>query len=343
MTRALIPGLILAGIGTALAYLINMAVPALSALLVAIILGIAARNLRLIPASAEAGLTFVSKKVLRLGVVLLGFQLSLSVIADLGLGALVTIVATVVGTFAGTIAIGRALSMSMPDRYLVATGTSICGASAIAAMAAVIDDGKNSDDVEESAATALAGVTIFGTVAMLVLPAIISATSFAHTAAGVWIGSAVHEVGQVVAAGGLVSPDALQTAVATKLGRVLTLAPMVIAVGLLMRRRAARKTVGANAPSASVSIKKPPLVPLFVAGFIAMVALRTILGLPDAHPLPSTVKTIATLLLSAAMFGMGAGVDISSVLRRGRSSIVLSLIAGVLAALISLGCVLVLI
>ncbi|MDP9806850.1 putative integral membrane protein (TIGR00698 family) [Trueperella bonasi] len=335
--RTLLPGLALVAVVTAIAYVINLLVPALSALLVAILLGMLVRNIGLVPATAEAGLTFVSKKVLRAGVVLLGFQLSLRVIVDLGLGALLTILVTVVGTFVGTLAIGRLLNMDTPDRYLVATGTSICGASAIAAMSAVVDNGKNSRRVEESAATALAGVTIFGTISMLALPAIINATGMGAMPAGVWIGSAIHEVGQVVAGGGFVSPEVQQVAVATKLGRVLTLAPMVVLVGLAMRRRT---TMPTGAASEGSDIKAPPLVPLFVAGFLAMVILRTVLDLPDSHALPTTINLFASLFLTAAMVGMGAAVDIRSVLSRGRTSILLSLIAGILATLISLAGVL---
>lgn len=341
--RTYLPGFIFVALATAVAYGINMFVPTLSALLVAILLGMLLRNIGLVPAAAEPGLKFVSKKVLRAGVVLLGFQLSLRVIVDLGLGALVTILATVVGTFAGTLAIGRLLKMDMPDRYLVATGTSICGASAIAAMSAVVDDGKDRRAVEESAAIALAGVTIFGTISMLALPAIINATGMDVMPAGVWIGSAVHEVGQVVAAGGFVSPEVQQVAVASKLGRVLTLAPMVVLVGLTMRRRlTSTRNPGANGEAQSVTVDAPPLVPLFVAGFVAMVILRTVLDLPDSHALPSTIELFASLFLTAAMVGMGAAVNIRSVLRRGRASIALSLVAGTLAAIISLACVLVL-
>ncbi len=342
--RTYLPGLAFVALVTALAYGVNQLVPALSALLVAILFGMLLRNVELVPEVAEPGLTFASKKVLRAGVVLLGFQLSLWVIVDLGLGAVITILATVVGTFAGTLAIGRLLKMDVPDRYLVATGTSICGASAIAAMSAVVDDGKNSRNVEESAATALAGVTIFGTISMLVLPAIINAIGMAVMPAGVWIGSAVHEVGQVVAGGGFVSPEVQQVAVATKLGRVLTLAPIVVLVGLVMRRRTSQMQAGsgsahvADGAAPQTDIKTPPLIPLFVAGFVVMVVLRTVLDLPDDHTLPSTIKLFASLFLTAAMVGMGAAVDIRSVLARGRASIVLSLAAGTLAALISLAC-----
>ena len=341
--RTYLPGFIFVALATAVAYGINVFVPTLSALLVAILLGMLLRNIGLVPAAAEPGLKFVSKKVLRAGVVLLGFQLSLRVIVDLGLGALVTILATVLGTFMGTLAVGRLMRMDMPDRYLVATGTSICGASAIAAMSAVVDDGKDRRAVEESAAIALAGVTIFGTISMLALPAIINATGMDVMPAGVWIGSAVHEVGQVVAAGGFVSPEVQQVAVASKLGRVLTLAPMVVLVGLTMRRRLTSHSGGeANDSARRVAVNTPPLVPLFVAGFVAMVILRTVLDLPDSHALPSTIELFASLFLTAAMVGMGAAVNIRSVLRRGRASIALSLVAGTLAALISLACVLVL-
>ena len=376
--RRLLPGLAIAVLATAVAFAVSQAVPVISALLVAVLLGIALRNLGLIPAAADPGLGFTGKTILRAGVVLLGFQLSLPVVLDLGLGAIAVILATVLITFTGTIAIGRAMGMPPVRRILVATGTSICGAAAVAAMTAVVDrpelraagggpaagpaPGAAPDehlDIEESAATAVAGVTLFGTLALALLPVAARALDLSPLASGVWLGSGIHEVGQVVAAGGLMGEEVLAHAVVTKLGRVLTLAPMVLIVGMLLARgvagvgaarsrRAEKAPVGEGSTgtgahpgspataSAGAPAKRPPLVPAFVAGFVVMVVLRSLLGLPDTHALPATIKVVSTLLLTAAMVAMGAGVRLRSLIATGGPVLALSAAASLLAGLVSL-------
>lgn len=94
--------------------------------------------------------------------------------------------------------------------------------------------------MDEAATTAIASVTLFGTAALLVLPLLVRWLGLEATPAGVWVGASVHEVGQVVAAGGLISPEALDVAVVAKLGRVVLLAPLIAVVGALEARRAAR-------------------------------------------------------------------------------------------------------
>lgn len=353
--RVLLPGLALVAAATAVAYGVNALVPLLSALLLAILLGVVLRNAGLIPPAAERGVTFAAKKLLRAGVVLLGFQLSVPAVLELGWGVIAVIALAVTVTFLGAVAAGRALGLSRDQSLLVATGTSICGASAVAAMAAVLqppapasgggrpeDDDARSAAVDEAAAMAVAAVTLFGTLALVAVPLVSGVLGLDARQAGVWAGSSVHEVGQVVAAGGLLGPASLDTAVVTKLGRVLMLAPIVVCVGLVLARGAARVSGGRDAAAAATA-PRPPVMPLFVAGFLAAVVLRSVLGLPDAHPFPATVKVLATLLLTAAMVGLGAGVDVRALVRRGGPMLLLSLVASALIALVSLGAVLLLV
>lgn len=364
--RELAPGLIWVAVATAIAFLVNELAPLISALLVAVVLGALGRNLGLIPAAANPGVAFSAKKLLRAGVVILGFQLSLPAIAGLGWGVVVVLVATVVLTFLGTVLLGRAMGLPPAQRILVATGTSICGASAIAAMTAVVrptvtasgegstrgpgsrdgsddatGDASDDDDLDAAAGTAIAAVTVFGAIAMLALPAIAGALDMSALRAGTWIGAAVHEVGTVVAAGAALGEEALQTAVLTKLGRVLTLAPMVVLVGLALARRARAAAVpgGAGAAASGAAdesgAERPPLVPLFVAGFLATVVLRSILGLPDDHVLVTLLTTLATLLLTAAMVGLGAGIRVRALVATGGPMLALTAIASLIAAAVS--------
>ncbi|MFH5821315.1 YeiH family protein [Georgenia sp. AZ-5] len=348
------PGLALTATVAALAVLANRAVPVVSALLVAIVAGAVLRNARLLPAAAEAGVRYSARTVLRLGVVLLGLQLSVPQVLGLGWGAIAVIVLTVAVTWAVTLLAGRWLGVPPGLRLLLATGTAVCGASAVAAMSAVLGErapGEEDEDVEDSAATAVAAVTVFGTLAMLLLPALAGAAGLDDHAAGVWLGASVHEVGQVVAAGGLMGSAALATAVVAKLGRVVLLAPLVAGVGYARRRRvraAVEHLVAVDSASVVTGVPptgaphvRPPLVPGFVVGFLVLVAVRSLAPVP-AEVL-GAVQLASTLLLTAAMVALGAGVNVRVLLRRGGPAMLLGLVASVVAAVVSLAGVLALV
>lgn len=360
-----LPGVALAVAVATLATVINAHVSLLSALLVAILLGLALRNLHLVPASAEPGLTFTGKTILRVGVVLLGLRLSIPAVIALGWGAVGVIVLTVASVFLATLGLGRLLGVPHATSLLTATGTAICGAAAVAGMSAVVRpdptgmaDGEagSADDVEDAAATAIASVTLFGTLAILVLPVLARGLDLAATRSGVWIGASVHEVGQVVAAAGLMGSAALDVAVLTKLGRVVLLAPLVAIMGVVESRRAERLRrlavadgeigsvlAGDAVDHAPATAGRAPLVPFFVLGFLIMVAVRSVGG----DHLPATLLTgadrVATFLLTMAMCAMGAGVNLRRLAATGLRALGLGALAGVVSAVVSLAGVLLLV
>lgn len=301
-------------------------VPGLSALLVAIVIGAVVRNLRIVTPVAAVGISWGSRKFLRLGIVLLGFKLSLSSLAGIGVQGIATLLITVTVTFLATIAIGRALRVSRVTRMLVATGFAICGASAVAAMSSIVDP---KGEAEEDTAQAVALVTIYGTIAMFVLPALVPLLGLSDLQAGIWIGASVHEVAQVVAAGGMVSSAALALATVAKLGRVVLLAPLIAIVGAAEHRRSA---VPRN--------EKPPLLPLFVAGFLAAVVIRTFVPLPDG--LLAALEFAANLLLAAAMLGLGFGVDVRKMITTGWRPLALGGLSTIVASGTALGAILLL-
>lgn len=349
------PGIVLCAAVAVAATAVNTVLPLVSAMLVAILVGLLARNLGLIPVLAEPGLKVTARTVLRAGVVLLGLRLSVPAVLSLGWGAIGVIVATVTCVYLATLWAGRLLGVPRATTILTATGTAICGAAAVAGMSAVVrprdDDGEQAESVEEAAATAIASVTLFGTVAILVLPLLVSALDLGAVPAGVWVGAGVHEVGQVVAAAGLVSTAALDVAVVAKLGRVVLLAPLVAVVGVLESRRAARllaqrttaEEVGQVLRGEPVSHRAgAPVVPLFVLGFLAAVVLRSLLegSVPEVF---SAASTLAGFLLTMAMCAMGAGVNLRRLARSGGRALLLGALAGVVSALVSLVGVLVLV
>ncbi|OKL53516.1 sulfate transporter [Bowdeniella nasicola] len=352
----LLPGIAIAALAAGIAYAVNFAVPLLSALLVAIILGVILRNTGVIPAAAEPGFAFVGRTVLRLGVVLLGLRLSIPQVLALGWGVIGVIIVTVAATYAVGLLLGRAMKISHATTVLTATGTAICGAAAVAAMSSVVGRGSKDNDTDEAAATAIASVTLFGTVALLALPPLAALLSLAPTETGVWVGAAVHEVGQVVAGAGIAASNVtdsaaastlVDTAVVTKLGRVAMLAPLVALVGALENRRAERKreeqiaaaevddvVAGRPVDHTQVADKRPPIMPLFVAGFLVMVILRSVTNLPGGFLHAADIT--ATILLTCAMVAMGAGVRLKKLVTSGARALGLGAILGVLAVVISL-------
>lgn len=333
----ILPGIVLAGLAAAASLWVAGLLTGVSALIIAIVLGVLVRNLRLLPAWAAPGVSWTAKHVLRAGVVLLGLQLSIPAVLELGVGGLAVVLVTVPVTFAGTLLVGRLMRVPSTMTLLVATGFAICGAAAVAAMSAVADpDGEH----EEDTATAIALVTLYGTVALAVLPVLVGVLGWSDRAAGLWIGASVHEVAQVVAAGGAVSAVALAVATVTKLGRVVLLAPLVAGVGLVLRRRAVRE---GTAVIGLGHRRRPPVLPLFVAGFLVAVVVRSTDVLPDV--VLSHAQTLTTVLLTAAMFALGTGVDVRTLVRTGgpatvlggASTLVAAGVAGTVVALVGAG------
>ncbi|MCS0635840.1 putative sulfate exporter family transporter [Streptomyces sp. LP05-1] len=304
------PGLALAAAGVATAWLVHRALPAVPLLTAAVLLGVAAVHVpglrERVRGVCRPGLSLAAKRLMRVGVVLLGLKLSLGDVLGLGWGTAVMVPAVVVATLAGTWWLGRRLGLPGDQPLLIASGYAICGASAIGAVSAVRD----SD--EDDAAASVALVTLCGTLAIAVLPLLHVPLGLDDAAFGRWVGASVHDVGQVVATAQTAGPTALGEAVLVKLVRVALLAPLVAGLALAARRRSA---AGAGGEEGGVSGKRPPLVPLFVAGFLAMVALRTTGLLPA--PLLTAAGTAQELLLAAALFGLGSAVHLPTLARTG--------------------------
>jgi uncharacterized integral membrane protein (TIGR00698 family) len=237
------PGLLLAVFGGVLSVAVSRVIPALSALLVAIILGALLANSPM-PGVAgllertHAGLAVAARRVLRIGIVLLGLQLALRDIVGLGWPMLVGVVLIVAGGIGATVVVGRALRLTSTQTLLIACGFSICGAAAVAAADGVLVRRRSEETV-----TALALVVVYGTMMIPLVPATAALLGLGDSQAGIFAGGAIHEVAQVVAAGGIIGGPALGIAVVVKLARVLMLAPVLAVLTLTQRtnRRAASR------------------------------------------------------------------------------------------------------
>ncbi|WP_422399104.1 YeiH family protein [Streptomyces netropsis] len=308
---ASLPGLAMAAAGVALAWAVHWLVPAVPMLTAAVVLGIAAAHtpgLRArIRGTGRAGLTLAGKRLMRIGIVLLGLKLSLHDVLGLGWATVVMVLAVVAATFGGTLWLGRKLGLRGDQPLLIATGYSICGASAIGAVSEVT----GSD--EEDVATSVALVTLCGTLAIAVLPLLHHPLGLDDAQFGRWVGAGVHDVGQVVATAQTAGPDALTDAVLVKLMRVAMLAPLVAAVAMSVRARRAAAATGKSTGKSPG--KRPALVPLFVLGFLAMVAVRSTGQVPGG--VLDVAQHAQELLLAAALFGLGSAVHLPSLVRTG--------------------------
>jgi uncharacterized integral membrane protein (TIGR00698 family) len=319
------PGLLAAALGLGGALLAHRFVPAIGVLTWAVFLGMVAGNTRLLPAAARQALGKLTKRLLRIGIVLLGFSVSFASIAALGIGTIALVAGSLVATLVVTTWLGNRLRLGRARSLIIGTGFAICGASAIAAM----EDTARADD--EDVTVGIAMVTLFGTIAMVALPLLWHPLGLSDAQFGIWAGASIQEVGQVVAAAGAGGAAVVAVAVVAKLTRVVLLAPVVAAVSV--RRRLTE-------PGREAGAKRPPIVPLFVLGFIACAALRSTGIVPEVAL--GAISQVQVAALGAALFGMGAGVRLASLFRGSSRVLAVATFATVFIAGLSLAGVLLL-
>ncbi|QTF71459.1 YeiH family protein [Arthrobacter woluwensis] len=318
------PGLLLAGAVALVACVISHLAPGVSALLIAIIVGVVARNAGILPRTSDPGLGYAARVPLRLGIVLLGLQLSLPELFARGWGVPVLAVLVVGVGIVGTLGLGRLLGVERRQALLVACGFSICGAAAVAGVESSVDAR------EKETVTAVALVVLFGTLMIPLIPGLGALLGLSTDQTALWAGASVHEVGQVVAIGGLLGGGALGLAVSMKLARVLLLAPVAAVLGA--RSRALTPEGDVSQDSAS---SKPPVIPLFLVGFIIAAVVRSLLPVP--HEVLALASSAQEFLLSAAMFALGAGVHVKSLLSGSGRLLALAAGSTVLVAALGLG------
>lgn len=309
---SVLPGAGLAAVAVLLALGVNRFVPAFSPAVIAVLAGAVLANVVAGRAGWERfrpGLAFVAKRVLRVAIALLGLQIAMPQVLALGWQTLAIVAAATGLTFAVTPAIGRRMGLSPGTSLLVATGVSICGAAAVAAMR------ESTDTTDDDAAAALSVVVLYGSASIVVVPALAALLGLSPAQLGVWTGAAVHEVAQVAAIGA--ASGVLAAAVTVKLARVILLAPLVALTSL----RAG--TAGRG--------RRPVVMPLFVAAFLAMVAVRSTGWVPDV--VTQAVPQVTNVLMAAALFGLGTGIDVRKLIKGGRAVLLGAVATGLIATI----------
>lgn len=313
--NGVIPGIVLVAMITAAAFSAHnvSGFTLFSPMILAVVAGMIYSNVLGTPAHAKAGIAFSQKRLLRFAIVLLGFQLTLGQVVSIGASGVGIVAATLGATFLFTTTLGRLIGVDRKLAQLIAAGTSICGASAIVATNIV------TDARDEDVTYAVASITLFGTVAMLGFPLLAPVLGLDQHAFGLWAGASIHEVAQVIGAGFQNGTQSGEIATVAKLTRVAMLAPMVIALGLMARRK-----------SSDQSAARPPM-PWFVAAFVAVVALNSLVAVPAE--VKSAMALATTIMLTMGLAAMGLQADISQLRSRGLRPLALAF-----SAFLFIGC-----
>lgn len=348
MAGQLSPGLVLAAalavLGTALSgwlgtRALGLEASPISPILVAILAGLLIRNTVGLPAVYEVGLQLALKRLLRIGVALLGIRLSLAAVGAIGLAALPVVAACIVAALLLVGWIGRALGLSGRLGTLVAVGTAICGNTAIVATGPAIRAS------EEEVSYAVGTITVFGLLALVIYP-FASHVLFAAdpTLIGLFLGTAIHDTAQVAGAGLLYgqqygASQVLETATVTKLVRNVFMIVVIPGMALLYQRRSAEEGARTR-PSLAQT------VPLFVLGFVAMALLRTLgdlgerplfgaLSAEDWQGAIEATSALSTWCLTVAMASVGLGTHLGRLRSLGLRPLAVGLAAALTVGVVS--------
>ena len=291
----------------------------LEGLVIAILIGVAIRAFWAPGPAWAKGISFSAKQLLEFAIVLLGASISGALVWALGPILLIGIVTVVTIALASSYALCRALGLPRKMSVLIACGNSICGNSAIAAVAPVI--GARPDDI----ASSIAFTAVLGVVVVLTLPLLVPVLDLSLTQYGTLAGLTVYAVPQVLAATLPIGALANQVGTLVKLVRVLMLGPVVLGLSLVASRmRADAATNGRRWPALS------ELVPWFIVGFLLFALARSLDAIPTNAVEP--LRTVASILTTISMAALGLGVDVRKVAQAG-----LRVTAAVTASLIVLG------
>ena len=330
-----LPGILLCVIVTGAAYALEAGERVLvgkawlEALVLAVLLGTAVRSVWSPGATWHAGIAFSAKYLLEIAVVLLGASVSAETILAAGPALLFGIAGVVASAIPLSFGIGRLLGIQTRMALLIACGNSICGNSAIAAVAPVI--GADSDDI----AASIAFTAVLGVVVVLCLPLLGFALGMSGIAYGAFAGLTVYAVPQVIAATSPLGAVAVQTGTLVKLVRVLMLGPVCLALSLAAPSLARHSPRNDNVIAGEVvprSSGGAGLVPWFIIGFVILVGCRSLGAVPPIVIAPLT--RTAALLTVVSMAALGLGVDVRTVAKAG-----CRVTAAVILSLVGLGCI----
>ncbi|SFU74627.1 YeiH family protein [Pseudoduganella namucuonensis] len=239
------------------------------------------------------GIEFCSKTLLRIGIAMLGARITLEQVSSLGAGPLLIVAGAVVSTILFGVALAALFGRPSAEGLLSGGAVGICGASAALAISALLPRTREN---EHFTLLTVVGVTSMSTLAMIAYPLLAAWAGLDATQAGIFIGGAIHDVAQVVGAGYLMSSHTGDVATVVKLTRVACLLPVIVVASALYRRSG--DTAGTD------SAKRPPLMPLFLAGFLCLMLANSLHLVPAAAASAMNSASRACLVIAIATLGV---------------------------------------
>lgn len=305
------------------------------AILIGMALGLVLRHRADVVEATSAGIKYTSKKILQYAVILLGFGLNLGEIAKVGASSLPIIISTITTSLVISFVLCRALHIPKKISTLVGVGSSICGGSAIAATAPVID----ADD--EEIAQAISVIFLFNIIAALIFPSLGAMLGMSNEGFGLFAGTAVNDTSSVTAAaaawdGMHPGSNALDHATIVKLTRTLAIIPITLFLAFWQVRqakRAAEAGEGVGAGTGTFDIKK--IFPFFILFFVLASVITTVFALPVAVTAP--IKMLSKFFIVMAMAAIGFNTDIVKLVKTGGKPIFMGLCCWIGIACVSLG------
>ena len=314
MKREYMDGILYALLFAIPAYILGLYFPIVGGPVFGILLGMLFAKKRR-PQTVESGIKFTGKKILQYAIILLGFEMNLFHVVEVGEQSLYVMIFTLLAAFGAAFLMGKILGLDRDMTALVGAGTAICGGSAIAAVAPVI--GAKDRDVVISIAT----IFFFNVLAVFIFPFLGHTMGMSDAGFGMWAGTAVNDTSSVVAAGYAYSHEAGAYATIVKLTRTLMIVPVCLFFALLMMRSAAQSGAG-------FSLKR--IFPMFVLYFVLACIVNTtgILPAEVSHGLGMLGKFSIVLAMSA----IGLNTDLPSLLKNGTRPLLLGMVCWIVVA-----------
>lgn len=322
------PGFALALVIALLAKGIEALLPfdVIGASVIAMFIGMLINGYRKPGKTTAPGVKFTAKKILKFAIILLGASLNVTTILNVGRMSLTVMLFTLLTCFGGGYFIGRALGLDWKLSNLISAGTGICGGSAIAAVAPVID-AKDSD-----IAYALSATFLFDMAMIVLFPIMGRAMGLSDMAYGLWAGTAVNDTSSVVAAGYAFSEGAGDFATMVKLTRTLTIIPTVLVFAAISMRLKKKEAAASGDVSVNVSMKS--VFPWFILGFLAMSALCSLGLIPAAAA--SALKSVSKFLMVAALAAIGLNTSFKELCKSGARPMLHGFIISLLVVLVAI-------
>lgn len=324
----IIPGFALAAMLAVVSRFIEGLLPIhlIGASVIALLLGMVINSLWR-PAVLKPGLKFTSKKILRVAIILLGASLSVDVILSVGRMSLAVMVFTLLTCFGGGYIIGKALGLNWKLSNLISAGTGICGGSAIAAIAPVIDA------EDKDIAYAMSATFLFDMAMIVLFPIMGRWLGLSDMAYGLWAGTAVNDTSSVVAAGYAYSEAAGDFATMVKLTRTLAIIPTVLVFAFVNLRLKRKENQAQSSDNKKLNIWG--LFPWFIVGFVALAVLNSVGVIPSGVSL--VAKSISKFLMVCALAAIGLGTSFKEVKKSGFAPMMHGFIISALVVVVAIG------